>query len=1011
MGFKKYFIFGMLIGLFFILPADTTAVLWKKGVDLSGSDVNMVNLQYCDEASGNLIDSSGYQLNLTARGTETYGDAGVFQKSISINGQTGNFFNETTYNAQFRKPNSFGIGAWVRHLFGGSTDVIASTYYANDGYSLQMDSTGKVQSVVYNSTGAGGLCYSEATEALTDEKFHRVWMVVNSSMHVITYIDGKYNASVKCTGNVNYGGYNDFKLGTNGQANRNWNGSIDSFTYFNSSSILTPEYILNDYMAAITELNGSIDNSMIGYYNLSATVGFGDNTTSDVWLINTTGQAHKLLDSSNAYPTSNEFVMRVNNTHWNVWVNGTNTGTLNMTLNATGGNALITNASKYFAFSVSELNSNFNISLKSNIPDIDSFNLFSQSWNVTYLANASSRSNSVVNNNTVNLCYNVNESLIAEASFLNGTRLGYPSTCINQTSTKVNNIYEWYNSNVGDNIYPIIENLPYTSMNTPHTSSLTISTINDEVLEYFWGVKPNIFVVLEFMANYTGTATGNLNIYYANSTCLSNPGTLTLANGCVQVGSVAPSNVYNHTHGSFVGHKLIVMSASDGKINTVPVTNQSGFIFKGSTPQTATWSLWGVNEQTRADTTRSSINNGGTWTNQPITLDSHLHIYNESYRVNWFVTLRNQSGYGFNSSLSWDYLNLTQLPPTDPSVYLPLEQIKLNNTRLDLNYTLSSDPNLDPINQYNITLWDISGAFITTLSANNTPNTGYPWTTYTYFSGNLRFGVQACNSLCSNVVLSNNFTIYETIKLETCQIPPYTLTNTAYNLKTYVWNRTFQPDKVWFTDGIAGAAEAVTTPTPPNGLNTLTFDTTGRSLGSRTVYCYVNDSMGNTANSTNTTYIYEPLSLTSYAINETYARLGSPLLQTITLSVNPFIDTVYCKYAVDPNAPSIISNKTAGVGGANNILWITTGLTTVSYNTRGCANDSFGGEVCSVGTIQVRFYTTTTTIPVAPFPSTNATYNYDAVLRPCLSKVKQYDIFHMALCPFEQSWGMISGVN
>jgi hypothetical protein len=177
-------------------------------------------------------------------------------------------------------------------------------------------------------------------------------------------------------------------------------------------------------------------------------------------------------------------------------------------------------------------------------------------------------------------------------------------------------------------------------------------------------------------------------------------------------------------------------------------------------------------------------------------------------------------------------------------------------------------------------------------------------------------------------------------------------------------------------------------------------------VGNLTIKCYINDTNGYSNWTSTYTYVYVPLTFQTFSINETYTLLGHPLQATVTVTSNPFTDKAYLLYGIP--TPNVVGNVTpAGV--STNMRWPTTGLNDLTYSTRGCVNDTLGGTFCSVGTINVRFYTTTTTLATPPWSGTTLpnTPQGSINMRPCFANIggSSFNFLKGILCPYETAFG------
>jgi hypothetical protein len=138
--------------------------------------------------------------------------------------------------------------------------------------------------------------------------------------------------------------------------------------------------------------------------------------------------------------------------------------------------------------------------------------------------------------------------------------------------------------------------------------------------------------------------------------------------------------------------------------------------------------------------------------------------------------------------------------------------------------------------------------------------------------------------------------------------------------------------------------------------------------------------------------------------------IGGDYCKGITETQNYLWHTSTCKngeYCIsNVCCPSCVDGCTVcDSSGTTHFPWPSTGLQPITYSTKGCINHT-GETRCTEGTIDVRFYTTTTTLYAPPFSfdnTENITSNIPA--RPCFDHLRHLEILRSILCSYESSFG------
>jgi hypothetical protein len=384
--------------------------------------------------------------------------------------------------------------------------------------------------------------------------------------------------------------------------------------------------------------------------------------------------------------------------------------------------------------------------------DITSTNIIGMTMNATYNVTDSDG----LNTTSRNFWLQVNDSTTTCLIHQNGTSIcGFYSE-----NHKITNTSEIWKMGAQDNeVYPATYPLDRDIMEEVTHSIGTLTNANQFIKLTLLNVSPaSQYGFFEVMAKRTAGA-GSMPVYYCNSTYAT--GQPSNSVNCAQIGTIAATADYNHTHGSNSSHMVIPfgINTTAGTINGIKITANSTFILRGSTG--STWGYSYIANISRANTVQTSGNNGNTWANFAGTLDAHLHQYNGSTSVCYKVEFYDLLGNGANSTETCDTLDFTPLAPTAPSVTSPTEgQIARRGDVVAIAYAESSSPNGDALAFYNITLVDASFAYVSTIYTNNSLNLAYNWDTDAISPDEYRVAVKATdNKSYSTTGYSRLFTI------------------------------------------------------------------------------------------------------------------------------------------------------------------------------------------------------------------------------------------------------------
>lgn len=363
--------------------------------------------------------------------------------------------------------------------------------------------------------------------------------------------------------------------------------------------------------------------------------------------------------------------------------------------------------------------------------DITSTNAFGQRTNITY--NVSN-----LTGGTPALYYKTNKTTSDILYFLNGTAISGWQTvlCENYTGSQL------WSCLLNDNqIYPATYNYNESQMeNTTHNILTMAGQSNFVMVELLNISNTSQYGFFEMMVN--GSNSNAITFYYCNSSYDLSSQPMTNAN-CGLFGSLPANTIYNHSHGTNSKHQLIpfAVNNSSGTLggSSVKITPISYFIARSASSINTLY--YYINATSRATAARTSTNTGSTWTSQNYTFDSHLHQFDGTDTLHYFLNA-NVSGLVQNSTTRNDTMELDPLPPTAPTVLTPTAGNKYGV--IPINWTASQ--NLTPQTiYYNVSLLNPDLSFNKTLIA-NTSSTSYSWNSAGTPQANYTIRVMAINN-------------------------------------------------------------------------------------------------------------------------------------------------------------------------------------------------------------------------------------------------------------------------
>lgn len=277
-----------------------------------------------------------------------------------------------------------------------------------------------------------------------------------------------------------------------------------------------------------------------------------------------------------------------------------------------------------------------------------------------------------------------------------------------------------------DNLFPASYNIEHELMiNTSH-SFISLSGNNLAMTTIYNMSTSAINSFYEMMINTTGSC----NVYYCNSSYSSgNPLTNT---NCILLKTFLNVTSFNHTHGLYSRHNLIPFTINNSKIGNIGVSQTSYIIAKDIS---GICDIGDVALMTKTDTTKTSSNNGNTWTNQVYTLDGHLHQFLADKDYLQYQACSSNGTIICESVLHTDIFDKTGLAPL-PVEWINPPKVRINynfsntiNAWILLNYTSGFVNGNQTMLYYNISIYDSNYNFVS-VKANNSLNLTYNLSLY-----------------------------------------------------------------------------------------------------------------------------------------------------------------------------------------------------------------------------------------------------------------------------------------
>jgi hypothetical protein len=525
--------------------------------------------------------------------------------------------------------------------------------------------------------------------------------------------------------------------------------------------------------------------------------------------------------------------------------------------------------------------------------DLNTINVFGNVLNISY--NFTNTGN--INISQANLFYKVNSSLSNCFSIIN---YSYYS-CDYQKKNALYNISGVYYFRLSDNeVYNGLYNFNQQDMESSIKLNYSLSTQSSAFNINIRNVSNNIsYGIYEIYAKNQTSTTQPLNIYYCNSSY--NSGDFKISGNCLLFHQIKSSDLYNHTHGINSFHYIIpfIVNNLTGKIGSVVVTENSNFIINPYS-SVGGWDLEYINNVSRSGVSYSSFNSGLTWSNQLVTIDSHLHQYTGSETLYYFASNNSL----LNSSISFDNLQLGGIPSSTPLVYNPINSYYTGN--ISINYTSAVSPQGYNISFYNISLRNLDGSYNLSITGNNLINLSYIWNSANIKEGNYLIGVQAfdINNLSGSLGLSNGFILDQNKPNASLGLPlsNFNITDKTYNFvanfsdnymlynsSLIVWNST-NSKVIFSTQSLSGnfssASFAVSLPDGNYTYAYLVYDFVGYSfLSSNRSFTVDLPPINGNLNLIVNQYPYIDLNV-SYPMNVYFSGIGSTSLINTNVYIN-----------------------------------------------------------------------------------------------------------------------------
>lgn len=258
--------------------------------------------------------------------------------------------------------------------------------------------------------------------------------------------------------------------------------------------------------------------------------------------------------------------------------------------------------------------------------------------------------------------------------------------------------------------------------------------------------KEDNFIRMGFYAEPNGEPLP-LEIYLANDSYVSgNPSASPYA---VLIGQVQNTDNYSHLSANSSYYSLTFSTNDTGYVNTLYLTDNFSFIYKGGVSPVDTWHIFFADDNYTHNGYYHNLNNTWfeytssntwvSWTWRNGTIDAHIHFFDSNsndtivYKA-YAETVESGTGNGTWSDSPTNVLNETQLPPNTPSIQTPNGSISLYDIGdiILIEYEWIGDPNNNSVFWNNLTLHNESGV-IKTYIQNRTVTKAESLTTHHWY--------------------------------------------------------------------------------------------------------------------------------------------------------------------------------------------------------------------------------------------------------------------------------------
>ena len=308
-----------------------------------------------------------------------------------------------------------------------------------------------------------------------------------------------------------------------------------------------------------------------------------------------------------------------------------------------------------------------------------------------------------VNASSAFLYYKVNSTNRSYWLLINGTP--YYNYYITNSMT---NISSNFSSSLDDHqIFQGDYNFPQTQMQITPRQIYNLSSNSDFLSMQLFNVSnntPNNFMMIN-ASRLSGVDL--LRIYYCNSN-YSFSSNVKTSSYCTEFASLNTSS-YNYQE------IPINLNNNTGTINGVPVTSTSYFAFQGAT--STVWGISYITNVSRTDAYKYSSNNGNSWTNQALTLDTHIHQF-DGDALYYYACVSDLSNNTACTSPLFQDFNIGIVKPTTPVVTVPTNITYEFNKNINITWIQSVSYNGYPIT-YNISLLNSDTTFNRTINSSN----------------------------------------------------------------------------------------------------------------------------------------------------------------------------------------------------------------------------------------------------------------------------------------------------